>query len=81
MNILKTLNFDKHKIELFLMCVIVLLYYKKIEDKKNCIMETHGPFVKIMLLMKLLNILCSNQTLILEDFFIHLNFFNIHIIH
>ncbi len=30
--------------------------------------------------MKLLNILCSNQTLILEDFMTHFRFFNIHII-
>jgi len=27
-----------------------LLLPKKYEDKKNCIMETKGPFVKIMLL-------------------------------
>jgi uncharacterized protein YfkK (UPF0435 family) len=28
----------------------------------------------------MLNIFCSNQTLLLEDFLTHLNFFNIHII-
>ncbi len=32
------------------MCLIVPYYYKKIEDKINCIMKTKGPFMKIMLL-------------------------------
>jgi hypothetical protein len=30
------------------MCLIVLYYYKKIEDGINCIMKIKGPFMKKM---------------------------------
>jgi hypothetical protein len=43
-------------------------------------MKIKRPFVKVVLLMKLLNIFYSNQTLILEDCSIHLKIFNIHVI-
>jgi hypothetical protein len=32
------------------MCLIVSYYYKYFEDKKNCIMKTKVPFVKLVLL-------------------------------
>jgi hypothetical protein len=54
--LLKTLNFDKHKLKKYenlnvlKMFLIVPYYYKKIEDPKNYIMKTKRPFVKVVLL-------------------------------
>jgi hypothetical protein len=30
------------------MCLIVSYYYKKIEDQRNLIMKTKGPFMKVV---------------------------------
>jgi len=43
-------------------------------------MKIKGPFMKVVLLNEAINIIYSNQTLILEKKFIHFRFFNIHII-
>jgi hypothetical protein len=32
------------------MCLIVSYYFKKIEDQRNLIMKTKGPFMKVVLL-------------------------------
>jgi hypothetical protein len=36
------------------MCLIVSYYYKNIEDKKNIIMKTKVPFVKLVLLNEII---------------------------
>jgi hypothetical protein len=65
------------------MCLIVpYYYYKKTEDEINFIMKIKGAFTKVVSLNKVVKhpLIYSNQTLILEFYFIHFRFFNIHII-
>jgi hypothetical protein len=63
------------------MCLIKPYYYKKnIEDEINCIMKINKPFMKVVSLNEIVNILYSNQTLILEFCLIHFKLFDIHII-
>jgi hypothetical protein len=62
------------------MCLIILYYYKKIEDEINCIMKIKGPFMKVVLLNKLVKHLIFKPNLILEFCLDHFRFFNIHII-
>ncbi len=55
MNFFKSLNFDKHKVEKiwnfdYFLCVNSTLLLKKIEDQRNLIVKTKGPFVKVVLL-------------------------------
>jgi hypothetical protein len=75
MNFKKTLNFDKQKIEKYeylnvvYMCPIIPYYYKKIEDKKSCIMKTKGPFMKVMLLNEVVKHLLFKPNIDIERFF------------
>jgi hypothetical protein len=62
------------------MCLIVPYYYKKIEDKINCIMKIKGPFLKVMLLNEDVKHLLFKPNFDIGNFLIHLIFFNIHII-
>jgi hypothetical protein len=74
------LNFDKEKLKkienlhVFYMCIIVPYHKKTLSIKKIVLWKLRG-----LCESKLLNILWSNQTLILEDFLTQFKFLNIYI--
>jgi len=57
------------------MCLIISYYYSKFEDEVNYIMKNKGPFMKIVLWMKLLK-----PNFDIDFFWTHFRFFNIPII-
>ncbi len=85
MNFLKTLKFDKHKIEkieklnAFYMSLIVPYYYKFFEDEINAIMKTKWPFMKVMLLNEILKHPLFKPNFDIGNLFDSFYIFNIHI--
>jgi hypothetical protein len=53
---------------------------KKIEDEINCNMKIVGPFMKVMSINEAIKHLLFKPNFDIGIFFIHLIFFNIHII-
>ncbi len=59
------------------MCLLVLYYYKRVEHKKVCIIKIKRPFMKVILLNKIVKHSLFKPKL--EHLVIQFRFHNIHI--
>jgi hypothetical protein len=77
--LIDTKNFKYENLRVFLCVSNSNLLLQKNEYKKNCIMKTKGPFMKLVSLNAIVKHALSQPNLDTISFLTHFRFFNFHI--